>query len=673
MTDRLFFKVANWSHLNKLAAEKGVKLPEDESKWSQAITDHVASDLPFINKYPTEIFIDEKDPKMGYAKGRMLIGNKATSPIIIRDRRLLPLDVFIYDEKFYPLSEKNLESLMMNKSMADKTVTPKEIGGTENTGLQQSSRPPYSAYTHRNQGYKMASVLDRLNSISPEDYNNAMTEINQDHELTYKIASKSKGILNRLEKLAKDTTKKKMSQEEQIETIRKIANRQNWPVNVFQMHKSANDSSIVFRTSSDICPLAYTEKYMSIKEARDMLPKATLVKLAQGENILAVKGRSAKTVNLPKEIAFPTENIEKFGHYDVVAENNSVYRGFVIPEVYDYDMNKIAGMKLFASEDTFAMQEKIAGRKVLAGPKQELPSSKIENGITGTFCFRYGEKVASIKPFTISSFPLTSGEQIEFEAMSMTGEPLQFTVMPGLAAASPGEKRGHYLIPSIWQFMRTGNYQQPIYKSSKQMTKTAMADTDIKKLELVWDGVTYQIIGPQVENISQQVQDLDPMKARFLLTAFGVPVDYADKLLSKARADGYTEFTADIKPIGQYVVNTNSHQHMDGSMDTKYASMISRIRLVPWIKLAAEADDKETVDSVLSLQFINPQNLSEFADSIDDFREAQTKLAKLLVATRLGIKQVDAESVKMAMEQLSNVIEDLEIMDSVFKEKQKKR
>ena len=245
--------------------------------------------------------------------------------------------------------------------------------------------------------------------------------------------------------------------------------------------------------------------------------------------------------------------------------------------------------------------------------------------------------------------------------------------MPGLAAASPGEKRGHFLIPSIWQFVRTGNYQQPIYGSPQEMKKHATADTDIKTIEIVWDGVTYQLLGPQLENISQQVQDLDPMKARFLLTAFGVPVDHADSLLAKAKKDGHTTFRADVKPTGQYVVNTNASNHMDGSVDTKYASAINRIKSVPWVKLAAEAEEKETVDSVLALKFINKENLSEFVDSIEDFKETQNKLAKLLVATRLGIKQVDAESVKMAMENMGHVIDDLEVMDSVFKEKRRKR
>ena len=169
------------------------------------------------------------------------------------------------------------------------------------------------------------------------------------------------------------------------------------------------------------------------------------------------------------------------------------------------------------------------------------------------------------------------------------------------------------------------------------------------------------------------------MKARFLLTAFGIPPDYADKLLSKAKKDGVTEFMADVRPTGNYQVRTNELEHKDGSMDTKYASskiaaeIVRDVRKNDWVKCAAEAEEKETVDTVLSLNFINSENLGEFVDSIEELSDAQTKLAKLLVATRLGIKQVDAKTVKTAMDNLGYVIDDLEVMRSVMQERKKQR
>ncbi len=335
-------------------------------------------------------------------------------------------------------------------------------------------------------------------------------------------------------------------------------------------------------------------------------------------------------------------------------------------------------MSLFVNQHMYSMQEKIAGKRVMAGPIERLPAHDIHEGVTGTFCFKYGEKTASVTPFHVTSFPLMSGEQIEFEATTVKGEPVHMTVMPGLATAAPGEKTGHYLIPSLWQFVRVGDYSEPLIETPNEIIKTARADTADKRIEVVWDGVYFQLLGPQIENISQQVQDLNPMKARFMLTAFGVPVDYADKILKQAKDNGHSVFMADIKPVGQYTVETNAAEYRDGSRDTKYASfdMARAVEGIknkfPWVKLAAEMPDPGTVDEILALNFINKNNVSEFVNSIDNFRDTQVKLAKLLVATRLGIKQVMPDTVKMAMDHLGHVIDDLEILRSVTSKQKRK-
>ena len=96
----------NEDDLFKYAQEKGVKMPEDETQWEQAITDHVASYMPFLTKYPVSIEFEEKDPKRGYAKGILNIANQISVPLIMRNYRLLPLDVMGFQDKFQPLSER---------------------------------------------------------------------------------------------------------------------------------------------------------------------------------------------------------------------------------------------------------------------------------------------------------------------------------------------------------------------------------------------------------------------------------------------------------------------------------------------------------------------------------------------------------------------------------------
>lgn len=659
-----------WSKnaIRKYAQEKGFKIPEDESKWAQSITSHVATDIPFLNKYPSEISIDEKDTKLGYAKGRLVVGGKIVVPLIIREYKLLPLDVFIHGEEFYPLTEKAVEEIMMTKSLGIKPVSQEEYRG-ENTNLESANSPPRSAYTHGNAGYKIGSIIERI-SISQDDYDSFMGKISSDKGLSIAAYYKAKDYITKL------ASKVEKAEENLpfIDKVRKIASDENWKVNVLQLHKTA-DGKISMLTSSDYYPMAYDHKELTMEEAAKAFGPDCIKKVASGDPLTMVMGRGGFNVNIPSEMQFKLEPMEKFGQYDVMSQNHRIIRGTLIPEVYDFGMNKIADMKLFTSKDCYAMQEKIAGRRVMAGPKAELESSDIRHGIRGTFCFRYGEKVASLEPFTVTSFPLTSGESISFEAMTIRGEPAHFTVMPGLASAAPGEKRGHYLVPSFWQFVRVGDFSEPIMESSLDMKKYASPDTDNKSLNLLWDGVYYRITGVQVANMAQQLFDLDRMKARFFLTAFGIAPDFADNLLDKAKRDGLVSFVASVSPTVNHVVVTNAVENKDGSRDTKYAEardiVISAIRERALIKEALAGKDSQTVDSVLSLNFVNKNNISEFIDSIDEFKDSQSKLARLLVASRLGIEQVDPQVVKTAMENLSEVIDGLEVLRSSFGQKGK--
>jgi len=70
--------------------------------------------------------------------------------------------------------------------------------------------------------------------------------------------------------------------------------------------------------------------------------------------------------------------------------------------------------------------------------------------------------------------------------------------------------------------------------------------------------------------------------------------------------------------------------------------------------------DPEVVDNVLGTNFINEDNLKEFVNNIDKLEAVNNKLAELLVASRMGLKDIDEQALKKAIEGLSSVIKGLE-------------
>lgn len=84
------------------------------------------------------------------------------------------------------------------------------------------------------------------------------------------------------------------------------------------------------------------------------------------------------------------------------------------------------------------------------------------------------------------------------------------------------------------------------------------------------------------------------------------------------------------------------------------------------IKEASLLQDPEAVDTVLSLNFINPDNLMHFVGQIPNLQETQADIAEMLIASRLGLKTLDETALKNCMNGLERVIVGLEKIKMSF-------
>jgi hypothetical protein len=77
------------------------------------------------------------------------------------------------------------------------------------------------------------------------------------------------------------------------------------------------------------------------------------------------------------------------------------------------------------------------------------------------------------------------------------------------------------------------------------------------------------------------------------------------------------------------------------------------------VKLAASIGDPDGVDAVLSAGFLTQDNLAEFVNLSDQFNETVSKLARLLLAIRMGFPGDETATV-VAMKSLARVAERLQ-------------
>jgi hypothetical protein len=77
------------------------------------------------------------------------------------------------------------------------------------------------------------------------------------------------------------------------------------------------------------------------------------------------------------------------------------------------------------------------------------------------------------------------------------------------------------------------------------------------------------------------------------------------------------------------------------------------------VLLEKYAAPDDTVENVLDLNFLNPQNLAYFVGTLPKLRGIQDSLGRLLIATRLGLPHVEEETVRSTLRQLDSIIEGL--------------
>jgi hypothetical protein len=669
--------------LAKYANEKGIKMPEDETQWEQAISDHIASYMPYITQYPVSIDFEEKDAKRGYAKGRLDISNQVSVPLIMQNFRLMPLDVMAVGDHFEPLSERGLNQILLPRNLAAKPVS-KEDSQTVPVDIDQSHRPPYSAYANRNAGYKTAghvasgyrsyghgtpysSILDKV-EIDSRDVESFREKLASDHAIAFEAMNRAPELLKKLASRSVDYSS--LEGETVVDRIKKIARAEGWPVNVMQLHKVASGQLEVM-VSSDYYPLASESKSVGVKNAVNMFGVDSVKKAMAGEPVTLVMGRQSQDAIISDGMQFPMNEMHKFGQYDAISADNRIVRGYFIPDVYNFGMQKIADRTLFTSRNEYFLQEKVAGRTVTN--TDPIHGNEVGFGDTGSFLFLAGEKVAATIPLTITSFPLVSRHKLAFEGFTADGEHVSLDMIDGITCIVPGEKLGHYYVPRDWQWTHVGTAGNKLLSNSDDITTKVAACLCDHQIDIIWDGVNYMLKGSQVNGLSKPMDQLDPDDALFTLTSFGLSAEHSAKALCEARAKGKSTVFAELFPKGRYEVVSNAIEHQSGSKDTKLASAVSSIRKLAMVKEALVAEDEDTVDNVLALNFVTPQNIQQYVENIDDFKGATAKLAHLLIATRLGMRPIDPVAVKTAMENMSQVVEELEVLRSSLAEMSKQQ
>jgi len=394
--------------------------------------------------------------------------------------------------------------------------------------------------------------------------------------------------------------------------------------------------------------LAPTEETMSRPEATGALG---------GDLVSKVEADGTTTINSQPAMKDTLTDIEikvadAFGIYKVKALNdNRELVGWVFPHVMAFT-GEVLPLAVFSNGSEGAMQEAIAGVPVA---KQ---TDVIDVPPQGNGCFYYSSDSGSVAfvPTLVKS-EMETPEGLAYMCETVMGEHLQISKVEGLQEVSPiGES--HFGIPMDCGFMPLENITE-LAASPEDYLQDAMAKMQKTAVRVFSDGTCFKFEGSEIDKLASVMptQFLGLDDAVFLASILGQNPEQIKTAFVNLRKQGQYETWFNAKPI-----HTLREKYAAAKTAAKKVlSNLPDLR-VDLLKEATPLEDPTAVDKILSVGFLNPENLSIFASYIPEIECTIQKLSELLLASRLGLGSVDQGALQKSLVHLDKVVAGLKTL-----------
>lgn len=381
-------------------------------------------------------------------------------------------------------------------------------------------------------------------------------------------------------------------------------------------------------------------------QAQQMQPGQTTTAVAE-----PVEEQPAAGEKAPEPSA---AGIAEFGQYNVQDLMGNQIMGWVFPTTMAWDGSfQDQPVALFTNGSAYALQDSIAGE--LVGKSVTLPDGQPRG--EGVFYEVTREGARAMAPITVKSGMTGPDGGEMYVCTDFMGN--EFTVHMSPELMQPQQiSDTEYAIPGNWHFMPIMNQTQ-LVPNPIEMNKTSAVRREASSVTLFWNGAFNLEGGCGLNKIASSFRhDLDAVSAEFMLGLLGVNGADIKEKLAHARKKG------SIKLAGLKTITTLGERYNE-TVKTA-ASLAFRIPNLrrDLVKEAAALEDEGTVDKVLALNFINPENLATFVDYVPELEQTSEKLAEMLLSGYLGMHEIPEGAVERAMKNMEEVILGLKAIES---------
>lgn len=610
---------------------------------------------------------------------------KVRIPVIVASRRLAPFDLLINDAgNVLPLTERRFSQAMFRPQMFD--VTSQTPGDHSMIGQLY---PPYRQnHGFGGGGVLMSAGMGKQGAASGLDpYTAWLVGELERQDGGFRSVKSASSVARPVVQFRKTASmmralvpsfyeadvarfmSKLGSDRALLAAYRSNSRATSEPVRVLAEHQPVDPEKLASALSSVLVPtvvqlIRQSDRY-ALKTAAARCWNPTTVTLSRGEVVHTFGEKVALAVDEAGQVTMANaamagdpgevmsespKTVTTPGLYKVFDEalGNELV-GFVIPNLLSLDGTPLP-LALFTNGSHSALQPSIIG--VAAGSGGNLP----KGGISGSGAFYGysddGQLFATI-PMTLRGSYVVGDEPAVWEGEAFDGEPVKVSVQPHVRKLLRAPD-GTTIIPETWQWTPLGAAQAISLRSAEDDVEEVPEDWHESAPEAGIDGkpeeekqshvwvrgygspyggapTHFSFEGPGVALLEKEArQDLQLDEAMFLLGGLGVRGDIGiSKLANSGQAPQKVE-------VARCIVTDDYRMKVAMTKVASYAAVTEGLR-ADLMKEAADIADPSTVDTVLSLGFINPENVMNFVSYLPTIEDAQMKLCDLLLAARVGL------------------------------------
>ena len=623
----------------KMAAK--VLLGDNPATYPSELIANLYKQHPYLGKYQVNISIEGQDPSMGYMYGVFMVSHASDVPpepgvrrmgevisqgqsqapdpaksiripIIVENKRAYSFDVFINtDGRFLPLNEARVSSSLFEATpfaMAPNPDPTQAAGSNQTMPVGAEGREaPMNATT------KMASAV--FSKVHRDDVKNFVEGISKVAELknAYDLNPVFSASLHSLVENSVERPKEKVAG---FDFTSAVVTKADGGFNI----KTSND--LDFQDSV----------WVSNQEAEKTLPVEVRQQVIKTGSALM---SPAENPGLD-DLAF-TENlsgIEDTGVYAVMTKTGKAQKAVVIKGVTRIDGTK-SDSCVIVGESGASYQEKVAGVRYgdldLSGIDGSEPSGD------GVFIIKSAGIVT--EPVEVLYSVEENGEKTYTYAHPLRGVGrLKVASVKGLVNVDDSTQ----MIAEDFAFVPL-TFGARYSSDATAMDKIASRRDYINGVSLIADGSEYNFRGARIDET--KLTGLSHHEALLALSDMGDTADGAYAKTAEARKGRTPKF----------VVKLATKKEATSGEAGEIIDITNMIR-ENLVKEASTLRSQETVDSVLSLNFITPENVAGYIDALPSFEESVSKLAELLVGVRLGLSDVPEAAVSSSLNGLERAI-----------------